>query len=138
MLAGEVGPKSRIARPSEPWSNRVNSPSPLERRNPASVPCTGCWLSADDLPPKKREKGFATCRRYYLYPLVVEAGAAGSGEEDGVVTGVTGVEVACPACCSRFAVWSLLMSIPPLKYAPSSMTIRCVTMSPASTADLLR
>jgi len=31
---------------------------------------------------------------YYLYPLVEDAGAAGTGEEDGVVTGVTGVEVA--------------------------------------------
>ena len=58
----------------------------------------------DDLPPKKREKGFATCRRYYLYPLVVETGAAGSAEEAEVVTGVTGVDVACPVCCSRFGV----------------------------------
>ena len=83
-----------MASPSEPLSNRVSSPSPLERRNPASVPCTACWFSADDLPRKKREKGFATGRRYYLYPLVEDAGAAGTGEEDGVVTGVTGVEVA--------------------------------------------
>ena len=93
MLAGEVGPKSRMARPSEPLSSRVNSPSPLERRDPASVPCAGCCLSSAGLPRKKREKGFATGRRYYLYPLVEEAGVAGNGEEGGVVTGVTGVDV---------------------------------------------
>ena len=97
MLAGDVGPKSRMARPSEPLSRRVNSPKPLERRDPASVPCAGCWLSSAGLPRKKREKGFATGRRYYLYPLVDEAGAVGKGDED-VVTGVTGVEVECKAC----------------------------------------
>jgi hypothetical protein len=44
------------------------------------------------LPPKKREKGFATGRRYYLYPLVEDAGAV-TGDEEEAVTGVTAVEV---------------------------------------------
>src|SRR5271157_1352798 len=125
MLVGEVDPRSRMQRSSAVSQRRDNSPRPLERRVSFGEPCAGTVSGPDE--PRKSFMKFC--------------------ETDDILTFLTPVLLSASAS-QRFTNRSYLsllslsvlsfrwISTLPFRYAPSSIEMRWVAMSPVTIADL--
>src|SRR3984957_15264660 len=128
IFGGDVEPRSSTHNGVSVSQLRATSPSPLERR------LSRCEVCADEVgsgPPDEPRKSFmkfwvtdAIQFREIEPRLCLPVYARARN----ITPAPTSLYFAFPSCVPR-------MSTLPLRYAPSSMEMRCAEMSPVTTAD---
>src|SRR5215467_1878046 len=139
MFDGEVAPRSRTHSASCEAQTRVSSPRPLERRESFGLLCAGdaVWSGPDDVPRNSFMKSCAIVRPIFGNAVHVpqkRPSPEHTFRANAKIRAFRFVRGSNPEATAYFP--SLLISTLPLRYAPSSMAIRCVAMSPMTTADL--